>query len=315
VGLLASSHGGLFSLLFFFTYLSYMSIGYVIREGVSGFQRAKLAAVGSILTIMFSLLLLGIFYIISFNTERILDVLRSRVEMEAFLAEPVSPQRVGDLRRVLSTIDGVEKITFVSKEEAEKLFKQEFGEDINSVLDFNPLPPSFKIALKENARTTDRAEMITKKIKSLQGIEDVIYRKDMLEFLDQRSRSLYLIALALGSLIGIAAIFLVSNTIRLAIYSKRKIIQAMKLVGASRSFVRAPFLIEGILQGTIGGLFATGLLFYIITFATGLISKELAEFITVDAPFYLVIILLGAILGLLGSTISVRRFISDSIVH
>src|ERR1043165_6891274 len=140
-----------------------MSFTYAIREGLTGFRRAKLAAVGSILTITISLLLLGIFYVISVNTSRIIDAVRARVEMEAFLEEPAQPQRIADLRRVLPTIDGIEKVTYVSKEDAAKIFKQEFGEDVNGVLDFNPLPPSFKITLRENARTQEKAEAITKK--------------------------------------------------------------------------------------------------------------------------------------------------------
>lgn len=291
-----------------------MNFGYIIREGVTGFRRAKLAAVGSILTIAISLLLLGIFYVISYNTSRILDAVRARVEMEAFLTDPYPPQRINDIRRLLLTIDGVDRVTFVSKDDAARIFKQEFGEDINGVLDFNPLPPSFKITLKDNARTTQRADAITKRIKTIPGVDDVIYRRDMLEFLDQRARSLYSVALALGILIGVSAIFLVSNTIRLTIYAKRKSIQAMKLVGASRSFVRAPFLIEGILQGSIGGFFAAAALYYIVTFAAGLISKEVGDFILIDPLFYLAVLLLGSVLGLLGSFISVRRFIGDSVV-
>src|SRR5258708_6561211 len=134
-----------------------MSFSYAIREGLSGFQRAKLAAVGSILTITVSLLLLGIFYVVSLNTSRIIDAIRARVEMEAFLQEPIAAQRIGDLRRLLGMIDGVEKVTFVSKEEAARTFKQEFGEDVNGVLDFNPLPPSFKITLRQQARTQTKA--------------------------------------------------------------------------------------------------------------------------------------------------------------
>ena len=292
-----------------------MSITYAIREGVSGFQRAKLAAVGSILTITVSLLLLGLFYVISVNTSRILDSLRSKVEMEAFLDEPLSNKRINELKRGLSTLEGIDHISFVSKEEASKIFKQEFGEDINGVLDFNPLPASFKIYLKEPFRTPLKAESIAKKIKALQGIDNVIYRKDLLEFLENRSQTLSSVGLVLGLLIGFSSIFLVSNTIRLTIFAKRKAIQTMKLVGASRSFVRAPFLIEGILQGIVGGIIASSILYYLISFVVAFISKELSDFITIDTAFYPAIVLIGAALGLLGSTISVRKFIGDSVVN
>jgi cell division transport system permease protein len=292
-----------------------MSFTYAIREGLSGFQRAKLAAVGSILTITVALLLLGLFYVTSVNTSRILDNLRSKVEMEAFIEEPVSNLRLGELRRVISSIEGIDHVYFVSKEEAAKIFKQEFGEDINSVLDFNPLPPSYKIYLKEEYRSAEKAEIIAQKIRTMQGVDNVIYRKDMLEFLENRSKTLSSLGLVFGALIGLSSIFLVSNTIRLTIFAKRKAIQTMKLVGASRSFVRAPFLIEGILQGIVGGTIASGILYYIVSFVIAFISRELADFIHIEVIFYFAVIVIGGILGLLGSTISVRKFIGDTVVN
>lgn len=211
-----------------------MSALYILKEGLSGFNRAKLAAIGSIFTIMIALLLLGLFYVISTNTNRIIESIREKVEMEAFLQEPVTPQRIGELEKEINGIMGVERIQFVSKDEAAKIFKQEFGEDVNTVLDFNPLPPSFKIFLNERYRTSKNAELISTRLKGIKGIEDVIYRREMLEFIERQASVLDAIGLGIGIIISISAIFLVSNTIRLTIYAKRKSIQTMKLVGASR---------------------------------------------------------------------------------
>ncbi len=292
-----------------------MSLVYILREGLAGFRRAKLAAAGSVLTITIALLLLGLFYIVSTNTSRIVDSIRAKVQMETFLEEPVSRQRVIEIKQQLLAIEGVADAQFISKEEAAKIFKQEFGEDINKVLEFNPLPPSFKIFLKEDYRTTDRADEIHKRIKRIKGVDDVVYRKDLLEFIDKRAETLYTVGLVVGIFISISAIFLVSNTIRLTIYAKRKAIQTMKLVGASRWMVRAPFLIEGVAQGIIGGLVATGLLYYMMTLAARLLSDELAEFLQVDALFYVFTLAVGLFLGLLGSSISVRRFIGETVVQ
>lgn len=292
-----------------------MSLVYVFREGLAGFRRAKLAAVGSVLTITIALLLLGLFYIVSTNTSRIVDSIRAKVQMETFLEEPVSRQRVVEIKQQLLAIEGVADAQFISKEEAAKIFKQEFGEDINKVLEFNPLPPSFKIFLKEDYRTTERADQIHNKIKHIKGVDDVVYRKDLLEFIDKRAETLYAVGLVVGIFISISAIFLVSNTIRLTIYAKRKAIQTMKLVGASRWMVRAPFLIEGVAQGTIGGLIATGLLYYMMTLAAKLLSDELAEFLQVDVLFYVFTMAVGLFLGLLGSSISVRRFIGETVIQ
>ena len=281
---------------------------------MAGFRRARLAATGSIMTITIALLLLGLFYIISTQTSRIIDSLRNRVDMEVFLDEPISRQRITDIQQQILSLDGVERVQFISKDEAARIFKEEFGEDITKVLDFNPLPPSFKIFLREEFRTTEKAADINRRIKDTRGIKDVVYRRDLLEFLDRRTRVLYNVGLALGVIIGISAIFLVSNTIRLTIYAKRKTIQTMKLVGAPRWFIRAPFLIEGMLQGIVGGILAMGIHYYLITFAVGLVSDDLAQYVHVDTVFYVFVVAAGAFLGFFGSVISVRRFIGEAVV-
>jgi cell division transport system permease protein len=291
-----------------------MSYFYIVKEGFAGFRRAKLAAIGSSITITISLLLVGLFYVISTNTSRLVESVRQKVELEAFLEEPVSRQRINEIQQQISSINGIDNVQFVSKDEAAKIFKQEFGEDINNVLDFNPLPPSFKIFLKEGYRTPEKADEIHKKVMEIKGVENITYRKELLEFLDQRARMLYYVGLALGIIFGISAIFLVSNTIRLTIYAKRKSVQTMKLVGASRWYVRAPFLIEGIIQGLIGGIIASAIIYYLLTFATGLISNEIAQFVQVETLFYLVVIIAGMFLGFFGSAISVRRFIGETVV-
>ncbi len=290
-----------------------MSLGYVLKEGLSGFRRAKLAAAGSIITIMISLLLLGLFYVIAKNTSRLVESVRERIEMEAFLEEPVTQKAINDIQKQLLAIEGVDHVQFISKEEAARIFKEEFGEDINKVLDFNPLPPSFKLYLKEGYRTSAKAAEIHDKILQIKGVENIAYRKEVLEFIDNRAKILYIVGLSLGGIIAVSAIFLVSNTIRLTIYAKRKSVQAMKLVGASRWIVRAPFLIEGLLQGVVGGAIAAAIIYYMLTYAVGFVSRELAEFVHIEISFYAVVVLAGAFLGLFGSSISVRRFIGEAV--
>jgi cell division transport system permease protein len=291
-----------------------MNLIYAIREALSAFRRNKLAVVGSVVTICIALLLLGLYYMVSLNTHRIIQMIRDKVEMEAFCEEPISRQRITELQKQLVAIEGVESARFVSKEEAAKIFREEFGEDIMSVLEFNPLPPSFKIYLKEEYKHTDRAAEVFRRVKNLQGIDDVIYRKDLLEFLDRRMGIVNTVGFGLGTLIGISAIFLVSNTIRLAIYAKRRLIQTMKLVGATRWFIRFPFLLEGILQGVLGGLLASAAIFGLLEVVSRWISSELAEFIKVDMTFYGLVTIVGMFLGLLGSLLSVRRFIGETVV-
>ena len=290
-----------------------MSVGYIIKESLSGFGRAKLAAIGSVITISISLILLGLFYVVSTNTARFIESVRQKVELEAFLEEPITPEEINEIQKQMIAIEGIDSVRFISKEEAAKIFKEEFGEDINNILDFNPLPPSFKIILKEGYRTPQRANEIHAKVVGIKGVENIAYRKELLEFLDQRVKNFYTIAFAVGILLAVSAIFLVSNTIRLTIYAKKKSIQTMKLVGASRWFIRAPFLIEGVVQGLIGGIIASGLIYYLVSIAVGFVSNEILDFFIVKSVFYIALVVAGILLGFFGSIVSVRRFIRETI--
>ncbi len=290
-----------------------MNISYTLREGFSGFKRAKLSTFVSILTISISLILLGLFAIITKNATRVVDSIRSKVELEAFLEEPLTKTEADSIKKRILNIAGVERVTFVSKEDAAKIFREEFGEDIHKVLEFNPLPPSLKIYLKEGFRTSEKAQAIQEQVFKIIGVDDVIYRKALLEFIDKRAKTFFIISLALGIVISISAIFLVSNTIRLAIYAKRKIIQTMKLVGATRGFIRLPFILEGVIQGFLGGALAAGIIYSLIDLAVRRFAVELIEVVSIEFYFYGLVILVGTFLGFLGSLVSIRKFISESV--
>ncbi len=292
-----------------------MSFSYTIKEGFSGFARARLATFASITTITISLFLLGIFLVISINASRIVNLIGEKIEMEVFIQEPVTRLQIDELRQSILKIEGIDSVTFVSKEEAAMLFKKEFGEDITSILDFNPLPPSFKIFLKDDYKISERANHVYANIITLKWVDNVIYRKDLIEFLEKRTKIINMVGLIVGILVGISAIFLVSNTIRLAIYSKRKIIQTMKLVGATRWFIRLPFILEGLIQGILGGAISCLMLYSILFISSAWLIKGLKEFFKIDSFVYALLVIIGILLGFLGSMISVRKFISKSIVN
>jgi cell division transport system permease protein len=286
-----------------------MSLAYILKESVSGFTRAKLSTFVSVVTVGISLLLLGVFAVLTINISRVIETLRGKVEMEAFLQEPVTAGGIEEIAKRILAVEGVESALFVSKEEAARIFKEEFGEDINSVLDFNPLPPSFKIALKKGYKTSLGAEQVYDGLVRVKGIEKVIYRKALLELIDRRTSTVHDLTLGLGILISLSSIFLVANTIRLAIHSKRKLLRTMELIGATRPFIRLPFLLEGVIQGFVGGVVAAGLLYVLLQYGVRFLSSEFTEFTRMPWTFYGLVLLTGMALGLTGSIISVVRFI------
>ncbi|MBI4418385.1 MAG: ABC transporter permease [Ignavibacteriales bacterium] len=291
-----------------------MQVGYILKEGFSGFKRAKLSMAAAIFTISVSLLLLSSFTILLLNANSVVHALRDKVEMEAFLADSLTRQEIDIVRARILSIQGVRDVTFISKDDAARIFREQFGEDIYRVLDFNPLPPSFKIFLQDGYKTADAAEAIYAESMTIRGIEDVIYRKGLLELLDKRVTTSLGFAFGIGLFITISSIFLVANTIRLAIYAKRKIIQTMKLIGATRGFIRTPFILEGLVQGFLGGVIASGIVFSLFHYL-GQWANPLSDFLEVEPVAYGIITIVGCFLGLLGSVISIRRFIGETVVH
>lgn len=286
-----------------------MSFAYTMRESFSGFSRAKISSLLSVATIGISLILVGIFAAVTINASRLIDSLRSRLDMEAFLTEPVTDEEVADLQSRITAVEGVDRAVFVSKDEAMKIFKQDTGDDITKVLDFNPLPPSFKITLKEPYRTSSKTLAIHDRVSAIQGVDTVLYRRALLELIDQRSVSINKVMLGLGVAVSLTAIFLVANTIRLTIAAKRRLIRTMELVGATRGFIRRPFIIEGVVQGFIGGLAAAGLMYLLFEYATKLASEEFAPYLRMPPLFYAAVVGTGMLLGLAGSLVSVLRFV------
>jgi cell division transport system permease protein len=287
-----------------------MSLSYIFRESFSGFRKVKVSGIITIFTITVSLLLLGIFLLVLGNINDIVQNIRDRIEIEVFLKDHLTASEKDTLNKQITGITGVSTIKFISKDEASKIFRQEFGEDINKVLDFNPLPESYKITLNDEYKNSENVQQITKKLKDLDGIDDVIYRKTLLELLDRRARLFSEISLIIGVVIGLISMFLISNTIRLVIYSKRKMIETMKLVGATGTYIKAPFIIEGLFHGFLAGIIASIILYLVIRFALPLVGEDLFSKIVIRYYFFPGIIFLGCLLSFIGSIFSTKLFIS-----
>jgi len=286
-----------------------MSISYTLRESFSGFRRTKLSSILAIFTVWIALVLLGLFVILSVNTQRYIQSLRDRVEMDAFLQQDTKPEELAEIQSLIGRFDGVKHVTYISKEDAARIFKEEFGDDIHRVFEGNPLPSSFKVQLKTEYATGVRAKELSKNIGGIAGIDTVVYHETLLEILDTKTATIYKLSLGLGLFVALSAILLVANTIRLAIFAKRHIVRTMDLVGATRMFIKLPFYVEGILQGFLGGLLAGGLLYLLIEYLLKFVSPELCVFVHMPMTFYGGVAAAGVVLGLLGSLLSVGRFL------
>ncbi|MBX7045374.1 MAG: ABC transporter permease [Ignavibacteria bacterium] len=286
-----------------------MKYNYLIKESLRGFNSAKLSTLASVSTIALSLIIIGIYFFISVNSSSYTRKIKDKVELEIFLQDGYSINELDSLKENLKRIGGIKQITFVSKEEAIKIFEKEYGKDMLEIIEGNPLPASFKVALYDEYKTIEKVEKLKKQISELGFVSDVIYPKKNLEVVDKNFSSLLSLNLIILIVITISSVFLVSNTIRLVIASKEKLIYTMKLLGATKKFIRSPFLIEGLIQGFAGGVIAAVFLYLLMEFVSGKLG-EVNVYVEIGKSFYiLIIIALGIILGISGSAISIRRYL------
>lgn len=286
-----------------------MKLGYLYKEAIRGFSNAKLSTFASVITITLSLILIAIYFLFTVNSNRIIKNIKDKVEIEVFLIEDIRTDELNTLKEKLKAIGGVKNIVYVSKDDAAKIFSEEFGSDMLDIYDYNPLPASFKINLYDEYKTIERINKIKSQITNIPQINDIQFPEKNLELIESKTSGFLFINLIIMIIITISSTFLVSNTIRLIISSRSKIIETFKLLGAKRSFIMIPFLIEGFIQGLVGSLLAISILYLFFTlFVAKFENADLhIELLGTDIAMY--IVLIGVTLGIAGSYFSVLKYL------
>lgn len=280
-----------------------MNFWFTILEGFKGFKRARLSTIITISSTIFSLFLIAMFLLVSFNVDSWIGDLRSKLELEVFLERTLTRKETQKAYNRVKNITGIESARLISKEDAAKRFEAEFGKSIYDVLQSNPLPASIIIILKPNLRNAAGAAYIAKEAKKISGVEDVIYQKEIISLVDKYMNIVYGAGLATIVLLITITFILLYNTIRLTIFARRDIIEIMQLVGAKKSFIKRPFVIEGLLQGLIGSTLASALTYLSVK----IIIRTIYPYLIVKNEIYLILILLGLLIGFFSSRISVGK--------
>ncbi|MFI5145315.1 MAG: cell division protein FtsX [Ignavibacteria bacterium] len=286
-----------------------MSPAYYFKELLRYLKTAKSAVFGSTVVVAIAVLLLGFYVTISINSIKLLKLIRDKVEIDAYLNDSFDETKAYGLINQIKTIGGIKSVRYISKDEAAKIFAEDFGKDILEVFDYNPLPPSLKISLYDEYKTTERIEHIKSELVNFKDINDIVYAQKNLEILERNSNSLVFLNLTLLIIITFSSIFLVGNTIKLMISAKKNTIELMKLIGASKETIRTPFLMEGFLQGFIGSILAVVILQLFLNYFYSTYSNNDFNFSIIDTTFLVLMVVFGTLLGTFGSLFSVRRFL------
>lgn len=286
---------------------------YFIKEVYTSFKRNIWMTLASIFTVVLSLFILGFFSIVILNLNKMADTLESQVQISVYLKDDLSQEEIDETKETLSKIEGLQDIKFTTREEAMKNFKERLGDQqflLDALDDTNPLPNSFSLTVT----SPQQVKTIADTASALDSVESASYSQDIINHLFNLTHLIRLIGVALIILLTGAAIFIISNTIRLTVFARRKEIAIMKYVGATDWFIRWPFLLEGICLGFIGGGLATIFLYIVYNQVTQEIYEAMAFFPLIPQhPFIdyisLAILVAGIIIGALGSTISLKRFL------
>ena len=222
-----------------------------------------------------SLFIVGLFGIILIQASSLTKMIRENIEVQVFLDKELSQKQLADLRKdlterpfVLRTEDSL-YLRFISNKEAAETFIKNTGEDFTEFLEDNPLRDSYVFSVAEEFQSSEQLTLIAKELETQPGIFEVSYMTDLV---DSINKNLFKVSLIMGGFILIlivTVIMLINNTIRLALFSQRFLIRSMQLVGATRGFIRKPFLIRAFIFGVLAGILASSILFGLLEYTKG----------------------------------------------
>lgn len=286
---------------------------YFIQEVFYSLRRNNWMTFASIGTVAVSLFVLGVFLILVLNMNRLAGMLESQVQISVYLEDHLTDREKRQIGYDIESLQGIDSVTYVDRETAKERLKERLGDQkylLDALSEDNPLPDAFEVTVT----TPSVVESAAGAIDAMQGVEEAKYGQDVVEHLFDITRLMRIFGFVLMGLLGGATLFIISNTIRLTVFARRKEIAIMKYVGATDWFIRWPFLLEGIVLGCIGGLIAAVALRSFYAAMAAKIYSTLAFFpLMPQYPFMnyvtAAILLAGIVIGAIGSVISLKRFL------
>jgi cell division transport system permease protein len=222
--------------------------------------------ISTVVSISLVLFLMGTLGILLLNAKRISDYVKENFTVSVMLKSETTQQDIDKLIKNLEGNSYIKNVTYITKEEAAKNLQQELGEDFVKFLGYNPLLSSLDVQLKAEFAEPQNIEEVQNTLKLNSIVKETYYQQSLVNAINKNIRTISLVILGFSALLFFIAGALINNTIRLSLYAKRLLIKSMKLVGATRNFIRKPFLISGILQGlyaaVLADLMLTGLFYY-----------------------------------------------------
>lgn len=288
---------------------------FFIMDAIKSFKRNKTVSIAAAATVAATLFIFGVFVLTLLNVKQGILEVESKVEAKVILKDSITMTQQRDLEKKIKEVDGVVDVSYESKAQAMEKFKKQLGEQNKSLVEGldkdNPMPNSYIIKVQKPEIVSE----VVNHIKGSEGIESIKDAREVIEKLMSITRTLKWVGSVIFVVLIGVSLFLIGNTIKITVYSRRREIGIMKYIGATDWFIRWPFIIEGIIIGIIGAMVADAILYYVyriayVKLSTGLIIMQLIEPQYVLTNILGLFIIIGAFIGSLGSILSIRKFLA-----
>lgn len=283
---------------------------FLLSEGLKNLWRHKLTAFTAVFSIFLTLTLAGSLIIVSDNTSKIIEYLRDKYKIEVFFKQNISNERIEEIVREFKSIKGVRSTTIITKIDAKKIFKSQFGENVLDIVGYNPLPASCVINLVKDQKDKLNIRPIIDRLRKFSEVDEVNYQGRLINRIESSYQAFLKISVLLLIIVLIVSVLIISNTVRLTIYAKNELIKSFQLVGATRAFIKTPFILEGVFHGLIGALVATLLLYTTMKFASDFLLSLIG--LKIDFSFFnllFVLSSLGVIISYFASSRAISKFL------
>ncbi|MCB2353287.1 permease-like cell division protein FtsX [Clostridium estertheticum] len=288
------------------------TIKYFIMDALKSLKRNKTVSIASVATVAATLFILGVFLLIVFNVNAGVKELGSKLQATVYLKDNITIADKSSIERTLNGVTGVSSITFQDKNDALDNAKKQFGKENESLT--KGLEKIFPTAYVVKVEKPEMVSSVVKAVTGLKGIEKINDGRETVDKIIKITNTLKIVGIVLFAILVSVSLFLIGNTIKITVYSRKKEIGIMKFVGATDWFIRWPFIIEGMLLGISGAIISTGVLYYAYKLVFEKVTSGVLG-ITLISPYIILsttlwqFMLGGLIIGALGSSISIRKFL------
>jgi cell division transport system permease protein len=281
------------------------SLWRIITEIWRAIRFELLSSFGTLLTVVLAMVLPAIVWVASKNLTQTEQELKKGLTINVFLRNELTPENQEQLQSDFLKIPGISGASYISKAAAMAKMGQRFGGEMLQGLDENPLPASFVLTVDQGLFAPGAADSLSVRLAKFPEVDEVVFALDIVNRLSRLIKSIKILGLALSSLVAFAAIFIVANIVRVAISDRKKTVEIMQLVGATRSYILAPFVLLGGLLGIAGATLAM----IAVSWFSGYVSVHLMKIVFLDPSEVVAFILSGLLLGMVGAIIATQKYL------